>query len=915
MNIDIDSAIFIGFLVATVVVGLLSSRGIKTVKEYAVGNQDFDTVTIAATIIATWISGSFFFNRLSETYSNGLYFMWASVGTTFELIIVGLIFAPRMHEFLGKISIAEAMQGMYGEKVQIVTSISGFIGTVGYIAVQFKVAGSLFEYCFGMDNSYGVLISALIVTLYSSLGGIRSVTFTDVIQLITFGTIIPTIAFFILSNMDSLDIVLDTLKHNESFKYNEVFDFTRPKSLYYLFLFLYMSTPIFNPPIFQRIAMAKSVSQVRKSFVIAGIGCFFLTLIVFWISILVLSINPSLDPKDIIKYILTNYACIGLKGLTLAGIMAMVMSTADSYINSTAVIFIHDFCKPLKINLVLNELTASRLASFVLGIVGLVLALRGDSILEIVITTYSFYMPIVTIPFMLGVLGFRSSGKSVLIGMGAGFFIALSWLLLDITFIDAIVPGMAANLLFLISSHYLLNQPGGWVNKQNNARNKNIKWSLFTTIGNFSLMGLLKTNTPNRDSIYVSTGIFCMIMTYSTMHSLPKEFQQQYRQLIEFITPLSLFLATALISYPLWLKQWKGQSLGAILTWNIIVFSLLVCCSFIFVLISNFAPIQLMIFMINLIIIASLLRWQLAITMVFLGIIFTLQALKLYLGIAFFVVSDFKIIYLFLLLSAVWIAFLKPKQEYQELTEEKNEHLNNRLSIQNTELEDALALKTKFLNNIPHEYHAAMTGVISTSEILRDSYDKLSDKNRKIAIDNIFTSSISLKSFDDNITTLARLSKPDYELHKEDIDFSTLVYDRVQACRKYYEENTEDHDFVLNIEDDVIVNADKGYMIHLLDNLIMNTIKYCKKGKISVALSKDKDSINFVISDEGIGIPKTELYDIFKPFVVSSKTLTPAGGRGVGLAVCWRILEVHGGTIKADSDGEKGAMFSTVLPL
>jgi signal transduction histidine kinase len=134
-------------------------------------------------------------------------------------------------------------------------------------------------------------------------------------------------------------------------------------------------------------------------------------------------------------------------------------------------------------------------------------------------------------------------------------------------------------------------------------------------------------------------------------------------------------------------------------------------------------------------------------------------------------------------------------------------------------------------------------------------------------------------------------------------------------CRKYYEENTEDREFILNIKDYIIVNADKGYMIHLLDNLIINAIKYCKKGKINITLSNSKESVDFVIADEGIGIPKTELFDIFEPFTVSSKTRTPAGGRGIGLAVCKRIAQAHGGSITADSKEEIGAAFTVKLPL
>ena len=104
-------------------------------------------------------------------------------------------------------------------------------------------------------------------------------------------------------------------------------------------------------------------------------------------------------------------------------------------------------------------------------------------------------------------------------------------------------------------------------------------------------------------------------------------------------------------------------------------------------------------------------------------------------------------------------------------------------------------------------------------------------------------------------------------------------------------------------------------MTQLLDNLIINSITYCKKGKININLSKDTTAIHLVMIDEGIGISKRELLGVFKPFTVSSKTHTPAGGSGVGLAICQRILEVHGGTIKDESNSKKGTTFRVKLPL
>ncbi|MDX1917260.1 MAG: sodium:solute symporter family protein, partial [Rickettsiaceae bacterium] len=199
---DIDSAIFIGFLAINIILGLGSSRGIKNIKEYAIGNRDFSTAALTATIAATWIGGGMFFQTVSESYNNGLYYMWAQLGYVVNLLLIGYFFAPRLSEFLGKLSIAEAMGEMYGKPVRIITALAGFIGVSGIIAVQLKVSGLLFEYCFNAPSFYGVVIAGVIVTLYSTLGGIKAVTFTDVVQFFTFGTIIPTITLFLVTTLD-----------------------------------------------------------------------------------------------------------------------------------------------------------------------------------------------------------------------------------------------------------------------------------------------------------------------------------------------------------------------------------------------------------------------------------------------------------------------------------------------------------------------------------------------------------------------------------------------------------------------------------------------------------------------------------------------------------------------------------------
>lgn len=79
MSQNLEIIIFSAFLVINLVMGLYFSKGVNTIKEYAVGDRNFSTATIVATLVATWITGEFFFGDIVENYNNGMYMMWAGV--------------------------------------------------------------------------------------------------------------------------------------------------------------------------------------------------------------------------------------------------------------------------------------------------------------------------------------------------------------------------------------------------------------------------------------------------------------------------------------------------------------------------------------------------------------------------------------------------------------------------------------------------------------------------------------------------------------------------------------------------------------------------------------------------------------------------------------------------------------------
>ena len=928
MIASVDTIIFLGFLVVNIVLGLTSSRGIKTIREYAVGNRNFSTATIAATIVATWVSGEFFFANAAEVYRGGFLYLIAAMGDIVCILIVGLFFAPRMGEFLGKLSIADAMGSLYGRNVRVITAISSFIGVGGMIAVQLKISGLTFEYALGIPSIYGVLSAGFIITLYSSLGGIKSVTFTDVIQFFTFSIVIPVIAYILLQSIDNTDSILNVFTYNNLFNYKNIFDFSQSQQLYYLSLFLCFSIPAFNPAIFQRIAMAKDVKQVNHSFFISAIVCFFLLLIISWISVLMLSLNPSINPDDVIKHVIYDYATIGTRGLILAGIMAMVMSTADSYINATSVIIVHDFCKPLGINVIKDELLLARIMSSLIGIFSIIFSLSNSNILELLVRAYSFYMPVVSVPFIMALLGFGSTEKSVLLGMAAGIITVLIWdYLLKITIVSSVPIGMLVNLVVLISSHYVLKQSGGWVGIKDKrilitirTQKKEKFKKIMRDFKEFNIIEVCKRNYPNGEGLISILGFFVMIVTFSSVHNLSIKFHNQHSFLLDVLYPLTLCTSSALISYPLWLQQWKDSGFIAVI-WNFIMFSVLICFSFLIVLISNFSEIQLIVFMINIVIIVSLIRWKWALFNIALGVGLTAILYNHYYVNLDLLgnntsTSQFKIVYLMLLTASSLVLFLKPKQQYQELTEDNNLFLSSKVEDQKKELSRLHELKNEFLRNLEHEAHTPITGITSMGQVLWENYDKFSEKQRRKATQEIAKSSERLNSLVNNLIDLSKLENLNYKLNKTKVNLTDLVYERVEICQKLYveEKDKENLNFDLKIEDKLTALCDEYYVARTIDNIVINAIQYSTKGTITIELKSSKNNtVEFSVRDEGIGIPKEELLDIFDPFTVSSKTKTPAGGRGIGLTLCKKVISAHGGSITA-SNKNKGSLFRVILP-
>ncbi len=692
--LNLDLILFIIFLSCNLILGLRAGRKVKTLKHYAIGDKKFSTGTLTSTIVATWIGGELLFSDLQYTYTMGLKYIIAALCACICLLVIGQFLAHRMKEFLKNISVAEAMGDLYGKKIRVITAISGILLGIGFLAMQLQVTNRMLNLIFGLNNKWGVVLASFIIIIYSAFGGIRSVTITDVFQFITFFIFLPLFTFIIWSHIKNPQQIVNVITNSPLFSFKNIiqWDF---EFFSFLALSLYYIIPGIHPSHFQRIAMAKNIQQVKYSFNYAGIISALIVIILAFLAILLMSDNPNLNPEQLIHHIINAYAYPGFKGLIAVGIISMAMSTADSHLNASAIIGINDILQPLK-SKYKPSITHVRIFAVFLGILALILALRTRDLLELLLLSASFYVPVVTVSLLLAILGFRSSKKSVLIGMGAGISTVFIWkVFLSHTGIDSVIPGFLSNLIFFMGSHYLLRQKGGWVGIKENApliaakiERKRFWQSLLKNIKNPQPYVYFKKNLPSREIFYSLFGIYMLGATYGSFFIIPEDIKLQYNALYDHIYHIVIITSAVFITYPAWPNTFKRKKFIAF-AWPTALLYVLFIIGSILLMMSGFHEVQMFIFLLNIVLVALLLEWPLWIGMLIVGWFLAKSIFLLYTGdipqFSIPIKDQFRFLYGLPLFSIFIIALIRFKQAKKGVESEnlalmlKNQHMSKNL--------------------------------------------------------------------------------------------------------------------------------------------------------------------------------------------------------------------------------------------
>jgi len=233
------------------------------------------------------------------------------------------------------------------------------------------------------------------------------------------------------------------------------------------------------------------------------------------------------------------------------------------------------------------------------------------------------------------------------------------------------------------------------------------------------------------------------------------------------------------------------------------------------------------------------------------------------------------------------------------------------LEAQNERLLEADRLKDEFVALISHDLRTPLTSIMGYVELSLD--EPLADDTRSY-LEVVARSSQRLLRLVDDLLFVARLQSGRLEIMRSRLDLNEVARQAAQEARG--RADAKDLDLVVDSNGAVPVDADRGRIFQLLDNLISNAIKFTPDGgKVEIKVAAG-DTARLEVCDTGIGFTEVEAARVFERFYRTDEAVErQVPGTGLGLFIAHAITDAHSGTISAHPRDGGGAVFRVELPL
>ncbi len=449
--------IVILYLIVMMGVGVIASRRVKSSSDFALAGRNLGPWLIAGTLAATNIGGGTSLGITEKAFGEwGFSAIWYVITAAIAFLVLAWI-APRLRR-TSAVTISDFFEKRYGPANGLVTAVILALPMIGLTAVQIIASSTILSVMTGWSYTSSVIVVSIVVTIYSVMGGLWGVAFTDFIQaiLILGGTLLAIP--YALSAVGGWNVVVESVPSTKL----SIIDGIGVKTIISLTI-MYIASYTVGPEIVQRYYGAKDEKATKQGSLLGGFVCIAYAALPAMLGLIAIAmVKQNFIPEATLlengtRYILPVLAVHTmppvLVGLLFAALISATMSSADSDMLAAGTIISNDIYKAhIKKDASDKELLlVNRIVMVVTGIIAMIIALANtSSIITLLMFSFSLRAGGAFIPYLMGHYSNKYGAIASMTSLVLGSLCVVLFEQIDtLSFfgMSAVVPGVLVSII------------------------------------------------------------------------------------------------------------------------------------------------------------------------------------------------------------------------------------------------------------------------------------------------------------------------------------------------------------------------------------------------------------------------------------------------------------------------------------
>lgn len=455
----IDWILIMLYFVFIAVIGYQTTKKVKTVKDYNVAGEKVSWTILFASLAASILGGGASTGMAGNVYKEGYVFMFAFFAYGIASILIGIFIAPKLKKYKNAQTVGDIMQVHYGNKAKLITGILSVGLCTGILGGQALAIGTMLNVILEIPPLVGILIGMGSVILYTSFGGVMAVIQTDVLQFVLLGVILPLTLIIGINAVGGAEVLIANVP-DLHFTFLGEWGIATFIGLFITFLL----GEALIPPYTQRVFTSKDPESASKGYIISGFFSFGFYFVTATLGLIAFVLYPDIRTDTALPAIVKQLLPVGITGLAVAALLAVIMSTASSFLNSTTVSFMRDVFPFINKKTITDkkELFIGRVLTAVIGVIAVIFALNVPSIISALEYSYYLWAPTIVFPLVIGILLKIKNPTAGIVSIIVGAITTIIWtFVLNEPFsMSGVAPGFVANIIAYCITHNITKQSG-----------------------------------------------------------------------------------------------------------------------------------------------------------------------------------------------------------------------------------------------------------------------------------------------------------------------------------------------------------------------------------------------------------------------------------------------------------------------